>query len=241
MARELIDLLWRDHPDAPHGGGRGPKSKVTTEQAVAAAKDLADAEGLEAVTMRRLAADLGISAMGLYTHVGSRDDLLVLMADAAHAGQPRAPYSGDGWRENVRRLAEADLDMYTRHWWLLDIADQRAALGPGAIAKYDHDLRALDGMGLDDLDRDAALTFVADFARSSAQARRPRPGDVDMAAAWASWHRRLAAYLGDDYPLAQRVGAAAGAEMNAAYSSEAAWRFGLGRVLDGLESFVVAE
>ena len=238
MARDLIDLLWREHPDAPTGGSRGPKAKITTTSAVDAAVTVADAVGLDAVTIRRLATDLGVSAMALYTHVGSRDDLLVLMVDRVHARQPRPPYESPSWRDRVRQVAEAELEHYAAHWWLLDVDDQRTALGPGTIAKYDHELHAFDGTPLGDIDRDAALTFVADFVRGAARARRPDPHAADMGEAWARWNERLAHYLGDDHPLAQRVGAAAGAEMNAAYSPHHAWEFGLQRVLDGLEPLV---
>ena len=88
MARELIDLLWRDHPLAPKGGTRGPRAKVTTSQAVDVAISVANTDGLDAVTVRRLAAELGISGMAVYTHVGSRDDLLVLMVDRRTRTQP---------------------------------------------------------------------------------------------------------------------------------------------------------
>ncbi|MDN5545361.1 MAG: TetR/AcrR family transcriptional regulator, partial [Rhodococcus sp. (in: high G+C Gram-positive bacteria)] len=179
MARELIDLLWRDHPLAPKGGARGPRAKVTTSQAVDVALALADVEGLDAVTVRRLAAELGISGMAVYTHVGSRDDLLVLMVDTVRSNSPRLSYGNMTWRKRVRRVAEEELALYSEHWWLLDITDQRSALGPGTIAKYDHELHAFDGTGLSDIDRDSALTFVADFARSSAQARRPDPRAAD--------------------------------------------------------------
>ena len=238
MARDLIDLLWRDHPEAPPSGSRGPRSKVTTTSAVDAAVALADAEGLDAVTIRRLATDLGISAMALYTHVGSRDDLLVLMVDRVHARQPRRPFGSSSWRDRVRQVAAAELDHYAAHWWLLDVEDQRTALGPGTIAKYDHELHAFDGTSLRDIDRDAALTFVTDFVRGAARARRPDPHAADMAEAWARWNERLAHYLGNAHPLAQRVGAAAGEAMNAAYSPEYAWEFGMQRVLDGLEPLV---
>lgn len=240
MARELIDLLWRGHPDAPRGGARGPRAKVTTTQAVDAAVAIADAEGLDAVTVRRLAADLGISAMALYTHVGSRDDLLVLMVDAVHAGRAHATYAGDDWRDRVRQVAEAEMALCTEHWWLLDVADQRTAFGPGTIAKYDHELHAFDGAGITDVERDAALTFVTDFVRASARAHRPDPHAADMAELWATASERLAAYLGDEFPLAQRVGAAAGQTMNTTYSPEFAWEFGLDRILDALESLVRA-
>lgn len=233
MARDLVDLLWRDHADAPRGGTRGPRARVTTSEVVDAAVALADASGLDAVTVRRLAADLGISTMAVYTHVGSRDDLLVLMVDAVHAAAPRPALTG-GWRDRVRDLATAELALHTAHTWLLDVTDQRTALGPGTIARYDHGLHALDGLGLGDVDRDAALTFVLDLARGVARARRPDPHGAAMAASWETWGPRLAAYLGDAHPLAQRVGAAAGAEMGAASSAEHAWRFGLERVLDAL-------
>lgn len=234
MARDLVDLLWREHADAPQGGARGPRARVTTSQVVDAAVALADADGLDAVTVRRLAGDLGISTMAVYTHVGSRDDLLVLMADAAHGAASRTTSASDDWRDRVRDLATDELELHTAHTWLLDVADQRTALGPGTIARYDHGLHALDGLDLRDVDRDAALTFVLDFVRGVARARRPDPHGAAMAASWDTWGPRLAAYLGDAHPLAQRVGAAAGAEMAAAASAEHAWRFGLARVLDAL-------
>lgn len=236
MARELIDLLWRDHPAAPRGGSRGPRARVSTSEAVDAAVALADAEGLAAVTARRLAADLGVSAMALYTHVGSLDDLHVLMADAVHAAVPRPPHPPGDWRAAVAGVAEANLALLTEHAWLLDVTDQRTALGPGTIAKYDHELHALDALGPGDVDRDAALTFVLDLARGAARARRPDPHGDAMAADWGTWGPRLVAYLGDAHPLAQRVGAAAGAAQGAAYSPDRAWRFALDRALDALAS-----
>lgn len=240
MARDLIDLLWRDHPDAPRGGTRGPQAKVTTSQAVDAAIAIADSESLTAVTVRRLAADLSVSAMALYTHVGSRDDLLVLMVDAVHSRRPRTRYATDRWQDRVRQVAETNLDLYRDHWWLLDVTDQRSALGPGTIAKYDHELHAFEGTGLTDIDRDAALTFVTDFVRACARAARPDPHLTDMAATWAAWNSRLAHYVGDAHPLARRVGGAAGEAMNAAYSAEHAWNFGLRRVLGGLGQLIEA-
>ncbi|HEV6955277.1 MAG TPA: TetR/AcrR family transcriptional regulator C-terminal domain-containing protein [Promicromonospora sp.] len=235
MPRELIDLLWRDHPTAPRGGTRGPRSRVTTGAVVEAASALADAEGLAAVTVRRLGETLGISTMSVYTHVNSRDDLLVLMADAARAAMPLPDRTG-GWRTRVRRVAEANLALLVEHPWLLEIDDDRTAFGPGTIAKYDHELRALDGLALDDVARDAALTFVLDFVHGAARARRAAPHAEEMPELWARWSAPLARYLGDAYPVAQRVGAAAGEAMNAPSSPAHAWEFGLARVLDALEA-----
>lgn len=234
MSSPLIDLLWRDHPDAPQRGRRGPRSRVSTGAVVDTALGLADDEGLSAVTIRPLGEALGVSTMSVYTHVGSRDDLLVLMVDAAHARMALPALGRAGWRTRVRRVADANLALLRRRPWLLDVSDDRVVLGPGTIAKYDHELHAFDPMGLDDVNRDAALTFVLDFVRAAARAQRPDPRRDQMAAVWAESGARLAAYLGDDHPLAQRVGASAGEAMDAAYSPDHAWEFGIGRVLDGL-------
>lgn len=236
MPQPLVDLLWSAHPDAPAGGRRGPKSRRSTAEVVARAMALADAAGLEAVTIRALAQDLGISAMSVYTYVNSRDDLLVLMADAAHGAMVRPAFGRAGWRTRVRRVAEANLALLLAHPWLLHVHDDRTALGPGTIAKYDHELHAFDGTALDDLDRDAALTLVLDFAAAAA-ARRTVPA-VDFGPLWAESAGRLAGYLGDDHPLAQRVGRAAGESMGAPYGVQRAWTFGLDRLVAGLADLI---
>lgn len=234
MPRELIDLLWRDHPAAPQGGTRGPRSRVTTGRVVDVALELADAEGLAAVTVRRLGQAIGVSTMSVYTHVNGRDDLLVLMADAAHARMELPAHGAAGWRTRMHRVADANLALYLERSWLLEIDDDRTAFGPGTIAKYDHELHALDGLRLDDVERDAALTFVLDFVRASARAQRPDRRPDETSDAWARWSGPLAEYLGEAHPLAQRVGSAAGEAMNAATSPTKAWTYGLTRILNSL-------
>jgi AcrR family transcriptional regulator len=233
MPRPLIDLLWRDHPSAPRGGSRGPRPRVGAGDVVAAALRLADTGGLAAVTVRALAADLGIPTMSVYTHVNGRDDLLVLMADVVHGSAPVPAFGRAGWRTRVRRLADANLQLYRAHPWLGEVTDERTAFGPGTIAKYDHELHAFDELPLDDVARDAALTFVLDFVRALASAQAATSGP-DMGEEWEAWSGRLASYVGEDHPLARRVGAAAGEAMQAPRSAQHAWEFGLDRVLDGL-------
>ncbi len=234
MPRPLIDLLWRDHPDAPAGGSRGPRARVSTGAVVDTAVRLADKDGVAAVTIRRLASELDVSTMSVYTHVNSRDDLLVLMVDAAHSQIEHSSYGRLGWRARVRRVAESNLALLRSHPWISDVVDARTALGPGTIAKYDHELGALTPLGLAPVACDAALTYVLDFVTATAQALRPNPGAAELAAHWPEWSARLAAYLGDDHPLAQAVGAAAGEAMGGPSDALHAWEFGLARVLDGL-------
>lgn len=236
MPQPLVDLLWSGHPDAPAGGRRGPRSTRSTAELVTHAITLADAAGLDAVTVRALAGDLGISTMSVYTYVNNRDDLLVLMADAAYGAMDRPAFGRTGWRTRVRRVADANLAFFLAHPWMLRIRDDRTALGPGTIAKYDHELHAFDGTALNDLDRDAALTLVLDFVGAAA-VRRTAPA-VDVGPLWAESAERLARYLRDDHPLAQRVGRAAGESMGGPYGVDQAWAFGLERVIAGLADLI---
>jgi AcrR family transcriptional regulator len=238
MGRELVDLLWRAHPDAPAGGRRGPRPRHSLDDVVDAATALADSAGLGAVTVRDVARALGVAPMSVYTHVDSRADLVVLMADAAHTRMPRPVHGRARWRTRVERVAESNLALLRAHPWLLEVTDPRVVLGPGTIAKYDHELRAFDGTPLTDLERDAALTFVLDFTRASAPLLLPARQDDSFAAAWEASAERLGAYLGDAFPVARRVGTAAGESMGAPYSGRHAWEFGLGRVLAGLAALV---
>ena len=238
MARRLVDLLWRDHADAPERPARGPRSRHTTGDVVAQALALADAGGLDAVTVRAVAASLAMPTMSVYTHVNSRDDLLVLMLDAAHADAARPRYGRAGWRTRVTRVAEANLALARARPWILDLHDDRVALGPGTIAKYDHELHAFDGTRISDLERDAALTFVLDFARAAAAAMIRMRAAGDFAALWEESAAPLSHYLGDGSPLAQRVGGVAGEAMAGPSSATHAWDFGLRRVLAGLAELV---
>lgn len=234
VPRDLVDLLWRDHPDAPTGGRRGPRARLSSGAVAETAVRLADAEGLDAVTVRRLATELGTSTMSVYTHVNSRDDLLVLMVDAvrlADEGGLRGADGVDNWEQAVRAVAADELALLLAHPWLLDVTDERVALGPGTIAAYDRQLAAVVPLGLDDVRTDAALTHLLDFVRANARSRRPGPRAGELAEHWPAWGARLGAYLGEAHPLAQRVGAAAGEANQGAYSADAAWAFGLDRVV----------
>lgn len=240
MAKDLIELLWWERAGSARTGRRGPKARWSTPQVVAEAMRLADADGLDAVTIRALAHEMGITPMSVYTHVNSRDDLLVLMADRAHTEAAVDSLDQEDWRMRVRAVAETNLALLMRHPWLLGIDDQRTALGPGTIAKYDRELHAFDETGLSDVERDATLTFVLDFVRAAAGRMLAASDPTEFGSTWEEVAGTLARLVGDDHPLARRVGAAAGEQLGAPYDAQAAWRFGLERVLGGLESVITA-
>ncbi len=238
-----IALLWRAHAAAASSGRRGPRPRLSADAVVEAAIAAADADGLDALTIRALAQRLGVSAMTVYTYVPGKAELLDLMLDALYAAMPREPWGRRGWRARVRAVAQANRDLYAAHPWAAAISTARPPLGPGLMAKYEHELAALDGLGLDDLEMDAALTFLLGFVQAAAVAAhdhaRAQRATGDDAAWWAAAGPLLEQVVDPErYPLAVRVGAAAGAAQGAAYDPDRAYAFGLERVLDGLEVLI---
>jgi AcrR family transcriptional regulator len=192
--------------------------------------------------MRRVAEQLGVGTMSLYTYVPGKAELLDVMLDTVYA-EP-VPPDGGAWRARLEHIARENFALYQRHPWLLQVATSRPVLGPNAIAKYDNELRAIDGIGLTDVEMDSVLTLVTGFVHGAAR------GAVEAAAAEQStgvsdeqWWYAHAPYLDRisdprRFPVAARVGTAAGEAHNAAYNPQHAFEFGLQRVLDGIEVLV---
>jgi AcrR family transcriptional regulator len=237
-----MELLW----GVRRRGARGPKPRLTPAQITAAAIEIADAEGLAALSMRRVAERLGgVTAMSLYTYVPGKAELLDLMVDTVYA-ETAGTGLPEGWRAGLAAVARRNRALYLRHPWLLQIALARPVLGPHLIAKYDRELRVIDGLGLDDIEMDQVVTLLADYvhgaaraAIEAAQAQR-RTGMTDEQ--WWSAHAPLLAEVLDParFPTAARVGTAAGEAYGAATDPAGAFEFGLQRLLDGVEVFVTA-
>ena len=240
-AARTLELLWGVAAEGPR---RGPRPGLTVEDVARTAIAIADRDGLEAVTIRRVAAALGVRPMSLYTYVPGKAELLELMLDTVYRELPRGEWPGDAWRERLTAVAHDNRALFEAHPWAAAISSSRPPLGPGLMAKYEHELTALATAGLDDVQTDAALTFLLDFVRSSAlaardaQAAQRESGVTDEQ--WWEENAPLLARVIDPgaYPTAARVGAAAGAAQGGAYSPERAWAFGLERVLDGLGALI---
>lgn len=233
-----LELLWRE-PGAVVPT-RGPKQRHTLDAVIDAALGIADTEGLAALTMRSVAAKLGIAPMATYTYVPGKAELLDLMLDTVYQRMPRADLGEMGWRERVSVIAGENRAMLAAHPWVAYLPTTRPPLGPGVAAKYDHELRAFDGLGLGDVEMDAALTQVLGFVTSVAQlAIDTERAAVESGQSDHDWWERAAPLLervfdAERYPLAARVGAAAGQAHDSAHSAAHAYEFGLARMLDGL-------
>lgn len=134
--------------------------------------------------------------------------------------------------------------MLAEHPWVVQLATTRPPLGPGTCAKYEHELQAFDGLGLSDLEMDSALTYVLGFVTAVARiAIDTRDAQVDSGITDQTWWARAEPLLAkvfdtEKFPLAARVGAAAGQVYDGAYSADHAYEFGLARVLDGLATVI---
>lgn len=236
--RRSIDLLWGTGPRPT----RGPKPGLTLDKIVAAAIDVADRDGVDGLTMRRVAAELGVGAMSLYRYVPGKDELLVLMLDKlcelpADAG----PTADAGWRTVVDSAARDSYRMYLRHPWLLQVNWTRPVLGPGSLGGMEMLVGNLAGLGLTDQERVAVVVMIDGYVTGAARVRIQ--------------HAALPAETGltDEEFWRQQVPALAKAMESGRYPAMAAltedafsmgweetFEFGLARLLDGLAVLIEA-
>ena len=227
-AARSMALLWR----SPESSAvrRGPVPSLDLGRIVAAAARVADEEGLGAVTMRRVAGELGVPAMTLYSHVPGKGELVDLMVDAALGElypDEQSPTSGN-WRARVEAVARANRQLLLRHPWLAALGPPLP--GPHRMRKYEIELRAVDGMGLSEVQMDLLVTLLDGFVRgavaSAPMPAGPRPGP-DGAASSPTLDP-------DRFPTAARVTAGAVPGLPADAAREQAFEFGLERLLDGI-------
>jgi AcrR family transcriptional regulator len=117
------------------------------ESVVDAAVALADAEGLESVSMRRIASELGVGTMSLYRYVETKDDLLDLMIDQVMGEGERPPRRAD-WRAELRGIGLRYRALVLRHSWVLGASASRPSFGPNVLDNTERMLAAMDGQGI---------------------------------------------------------------------------------------------
>jgi AcrR family transcriptional regulator len=232
-----IALLWGSHTNAGRSG-------LTVKAIVTAAIEIADTNGLDALSMRNVAERLGVGVMSLYTYVPGKLELIDLMLDTAYSElyervEEPSQQPGD-WRDALCFIAQRNWELYRRHAWMLQVTTGRPILGPHEAIKYEAELRPLDGLGLSDVEMDAALTLILTHVEGCARAQATRQhtqDDTGMTdAEWWVTHEPLLDKLIDPalFPVATRVGTSAGQEYQAASSPEHVFTFGLERILDGI-------
>lgn len=145
------------------------RASLTLDRIAAAAVELADEEGAEAVTMRRLATKLGVAPMAAYRHVSGKDDLWALMFDRVSAGLT-VPDDVSDWREVLRSFALQTRELMFRHPWLGTVRTSLIQLTPARMAIAERQLRALAARDLDADSMMAAFRAVSAYVQGSAGA-----------------------------------------------------------------------
>jgi AcrR family transcriptional regulator len=217
------------------GSARGPRPTLTHEQIGRAAIEIADADGADGVSMRRLAERLGIATMGLYRYVAGKEDVYELMIDAAHA---EASLPSGGWRDVAAALARETRTVILRHPWLIEVtARTPSSLTPATVAVIEQALTSIDGLGVEIDAMMAAFGTVSAFARgmvagevaqNEALKRMKWDSAEDPRLAFLPWVRWM---LGTGrYPMLTRYVVEGSNEDDAEWQFE----FGLECVLDGI-------
>ncbi|MFD3720855.1 TetR/AcrR family transcriptional regulator [Streptomyces sp. NPDC058674] len=168
------EVIWA----RPQRAGRGPRPAHSRESIAAEAVRIADAEGIEAVSMRRVAAGIGAGTMSLYNYVPRKEDLYELMVDAVSGEYDLRPPTGD-WRADLMDLARQARELMHRHPWLPRLLSPVHGFSPNALRYLEHSLDCLEPLDAPDgakLELVAALnSSVAAFAGSElALAERAR-------------------------------------------------------------------
>ncbi|MFC0106383.1 TetR/AcrR family transcriptional regulator [Kibdelosporangium aridum] len=234
--RETLRLLWRS-PQARSGRGRPPK--VSLDKIVAAAMDLADRDGLDTMTMDKVAASLDVGTMTLYTHVPGKTELVDLMLDAAWQELDLVSTSDD-WRQQVELYAHRAVELYKRHPWLRMVSTTRPPLGPGLFARENFLIAALSTTGLSPTDVGAAANAIVTFVESAAAVqaehahgeRLSGQSDDDWWAARQVFWENF--FDPERYPAISEIWEKGGFNRSAAEAAANAFTLGLRALLDGI-------
>jgi AcrR family transcriptional regulator len=209
--------------------GAERRTQLTRERVMAAAIELADRDGIESISMRKLAHELGVEAMSLYTHVRNKNDLLDGMADAVIS---QIPMSADGldWKTSLRQMALAARSVVLRHPWVPRTVEAQTAPGPAALLYVNAVIGILREGGFSIAQVHHAIHILGSRLLGFTQAIFDDSGDLEPEAAAA-----LASQLGASHPyvvemaLAVTHGGALGR-----CDDDAEFEFALEFILDGL-------
>ena len=225
-----LDRLWSPQPARPRRG-------LSAEKVVAAAVELADAEGLDAVSMARVAKSLGFTTMSLYRHVRSKEELLVLMLDQVMRMPPAAPY--DGWREGLAGWAWDLLRMVRAHPWVHYVRISPPPATPSSVELMERGLVPLADTPLSEDEKASLILMVNGYVFWQARLETelaPGTGDpeTDPLVAYITVMHTL---VDDRWPAVKRA-VDGGVFDDTEDTRDADFQFGLDRILDGIEKLV---
>ena len=224
--RRLYELLW----GTPSGPRRGPRPTLTLDAIARAGIALADAEGLEGLTMQRVAESLDVTKMALYRYVPGKAELVALMLETA-IGEPPPPPTGADWRGQLDDWTRQIFDRFRRHPWAHAATVAPRVPGPNELAWLERVVAALTGTGLTGAEQLDVAVLLVGHARNLAQ---------HSAAGTAPEQGREAAFTVLVRGREERFPAldAAVRSIPAQSPGDQALDFGLARILDGIQTLI---
>ncbi|MBL8960045.1 MAG: TetR/AcrR family transcriptional regulator C-terminal domain-containing protein [Gemmatimonadetes bacterium] len=237
--RRRSELLWEDRSRAT----RGPRAAFTPEDVVAVATELADVEGLAAVTMNAVSARLGLTTMAVYRYFPSKETLIDAIIDAGMGLPPTPEHPEREWRAEVTRWAHAKREMLIRRPWLAELPFVAAPHGPNWLLWLEALAAQFARTGLRGRDVGEMISIVDGFTR----------GASDTSISLARWksrgktEREWAAAVGADlgrslgdprFPAFAAIITSPGDTDGGSLSES--FDFCLQRVLDGIEAYVTS-
>jgi AcrR family transcriptional regulator len=223
------------------GPTKGPRPKLSLDAILRAGIAVADAEGLDAVSMHRVAKELGSSPMGLYRYVRAKEELLALMLDAAFGPTPPGP-PGEGWRPGLERCADALAGAMRAHPWSTDVPVSGPPITPNAVAWFEAALRSLAGTGLAEGEKAGVVLILSGYVANHVRVMRQVSANFldvsgDPDAAMRGWGGTLRALTDRERFPAIHAALDSGV-FDRADPPDEEFRFGLDRILDGIDVLV---
>ena len=240
-----LDVLWGRR----QLGQRGPKPGLSVDAIVETAVRIGDTEGLDAVSMARVAAELGFTPMSLYRYVTSKDELLQLMWNASALGAENLVLKGRGWRAKLRMWATVQREGIDRHPWITQMPMAAPPLAPNSLTFVERGLESLDNTGLSDADKLRVIGLLSSYTLSEARmahdaaraaahaASTSAPGKTQQPWSFESLLRELVDEKA--YPRLHRI---AWSETigsgQSGFEEQAEFAFGVERILDGIQVLI---
>jgi AcrR family transcriptional regulator len=227
----VFELAWgkRDRPT------KGPKRALSLERIIRAGITVADTEGLQAVSMARVAREVGASTMSLYRYVASKDEMLTLMVDAGLGLPPAQSEFGPDWRSGLTRWAVLIREAYNASLWALRVPISAPPLGPNNVAWLEAALGCLQSTSLSEAHKLSTVLLISGFVRNeatlNADIEAALAADPEVALNYGSALSQL--IDPKVFPAIQRALAAGIFDENDELEGE--FEFGLVRILDGIE------
>jgi len=221
---------------------KGPKRALTLDGIVAAGIKVAVTEGLPAVSMARVATEIGASTMSLYRYVASKDELLSLMVDAAYGDPPETDPRAHGWRDGLNFFARAEREALARHPWIVLVPIDGPPVAPHQTSWLEWGLATMHATGLTPHEKLEVMLLVTMFTRnnalvdaqiSAAQRAAGSTNEQSMSA-----YRAILKQLLDPQRFPEMLAVLDSGIFDQPDDPDFEFEFGLARILDGIEALV---